>query len=119
MVWKYDPNDVLTDEVYPQNTFMRQSRTNTTIGKSGLYNFVVSGSGENYIWSYTDPQPYNDTEMGFLQTMYGAATSGPIDQRPPVDIWFDFAPEGDTGAQVIRPIRFSLDEESLFSARNQ
>ncbi|MGB5845493.1 MAG: hypothetical protein WBG94_13675, partial [Anaerolineales bacterium] len=58
MVWKYDLNDVLTDDIYPQHPFLRQTRTNTSIGKAGLFDFVVAESGETLVWSYTDPQPY-------------------------------------------------------------
>lgn len=114
MVWKYDLNDVLTDDVYPQHPFLRQTRTNTSIGKAGLFDFVVAESGETLVWSYTDPQPYDDNEMGYVQTMYGAATSGPIDQRPPADVWFDFVPEGDSGANILRPRKISSDGELVF-----
>lgn len=114
MVWKYDLNDVLADDVYPLHPFLRQTRTNTSIGKAGLFDFVVAKNGETLVWSYTDPQPYDDNEMGYVQTMYGAATSGPIDQRPPADIWFDFVPEGDTGANILRPRRISSDGERVY-----
>lgn len=114
MVWKYDLNDVLTDDVYPQHPFLRQTRTNTSIGKAGLFDFVVAESGETLVWSYTDPQPYDDNEMGYVQTMYGAATSGPIDQRPRADVWFDFVPEGDSGANILRPRKISSDGERVF-----
>jgi len=114
MVWKYDPQDVFTDDVYPQHLHLRQTRTNTSIGKSGLFDFVVSEDGETLVWSYTDPQPYDDNEMGYVQMMYAAATSGPIDQRPPVDIWFDFVPEGDSGGKILRPREISSDGEQLF-----
>ena len=114
MVWKYDPNDVFTDDAFPQHPNLRQTRTNTSIGNSGLFDFVVSEDGETLVWSYTDPQPYDDNEMGYVQMMYAAATSGPIDQRPPVDIWFDFVPEGDSGANILRTRAISSDGEQLF-----
>ena len=114
MVWKYDLNDVLTDDIYPQHPFLRQTRTNTSIGKAGLFDFVVAESVETLVWSYTDPQPYDDNEMGYVQTMYAAATSEPIDQRPPADVWFDFVPEGDSGANITRPRRISSDGERVF-----
>ncbi|MCJ7657670.1 MAG: hypothetical protein MUO67_00820 [Anaerolineales bacterium] len=114
MVWSYEPHDVLTDDVYPPHPHLRQTRTNTSIGKSGLFDFVVSEDGETLVWSYTDPQPYDDNEIGYVQSMYGAATSGPIDQRPPVDIWFDFVPEGDSAGKILRPREHSSDKEQLF-----
>jgi hypothetical protein len=114
MVWKYDPMDVLTDDAYPQNQFLRQTRTNTSIGKSGLFDFVVSDDGETIVWSYTDPQPYDDNEMGYVQGMYAAATSGPIDQRPAVELWFDFVSEAASGSNIIRPRKFSSDGERVF-----
>jgi len=114
MVWKYNLNDVLTDDVYPQHSFLRQTRTNTSIGKSGLFDFVVAESGETLVWTYTDPQPYDENVMGYVQGIYGDSTSGPIDQRPTVEIWFDFVSEGDTGAKIIRPLKISSDEERIF-----
>ena len=114
MVWKYDPQDVLTDDVFPEHLHLRQTRTNTSIGKSGLFDFVVAEDGETLVWSYTDPQPYDENEMGYVQSMTGAATSGPIDQRPPVEIWFDFVPEGDSGGKILRPRELPSDGERLF-----
>jgi hypothetical protein len=114
MVWKYDSSDVLMDDEFPQHTFLRQTRTNTSIGKMGLYDFLVAESGETLVWTYTDPQPLDENEMGYLQKMYGAATSGPIDQHPAVEIWNDFTLEGDSAAKIFRPRRFSLDEGRIF-----
>jgi hypothetical protein len=114
MVWKYDLDAVQLDDEFPQHTFLRQTRTNTSIGKAGLFDFVVAEDGETLVWSYTDPHPYDENEMGYFQTMYGAATSGPIDQRPPADIWSDFVPEGDSGGKILRPIR-SDGERVYFS----
>ena len=114
MVWKYDPQDVLTDDVFPEHLHLRQTRTTTSIGKSGLFDFVVAEDGEILVWSYTDPQPYGDNEMGYVQSMTGAATSGPIDQHPAVEIWFDFVPEGDSGGKILRPRELPSDGERLF-----
>jgi hypothetical protein len=114
MVWKYDSTYVPTDDVYPQHPFLRQTRTNTTIGKAGLFDFVVDESGETLVWTYTDPHPYDDNQMGYAQSIYGAATSGPIDQRPPVEIWFDFVPEGDSPAKIVRPRVISADGELVY-----
>ncbi|MFL7892498.1 MAG: hypothetical protein ACK2UM_04320 [Anaerolineales bacterium] len=114
MVWKYDLNAGQLEDGFPQNSFLRQTRTNTSIGKAGLFDFVVAEDGETLVWSYTEPNPYDVDEMGYFQTMYGADTSGPIDQRPAVDIWNDFVPEGDSGGRIIRPIR-SDGERVYFS----
>ena len=114
MVWKYDLNDSLVDNVFPQHPNLRQTRTNTTIGKSGLYDFVVAESGENLVWTYTDPHPYDEHTMGYVRSMYVSPTSGPIDQRPPVEVMNDFFPESPSGAGVLRPRKLSLDEEMVF-----
>ena len=118
MVWKYDPEDVLTDDVFPEHLHLRQTRTTTSIGKSGLFDFVVAEDGETLVWSYTDPQPYGDNEMGYVQSMTGAATSGPIDQRPAVEIWFDFVPEGDWGGKSSVPGNFLQMERGFFTVKS-
>jgi hypothetical protein len=114
MVWRYDSTYVPTDDVYPQHPFLRHTRTNTSIGKAGLFDFVVAEDGKTLVWSYTDPQPYDDNEIGYVQSIYGAETSGPIDQRPPVEIWFDFVPEGDSPAKIVRPRVISADGELVY-----
>ena len=114
MVWKYDLNDSLVDNVFPQHPNLRQTRTNTSIGKSGLYEFVVAESGETLVWTYTDPQPYDENTMGYVRSMYVSPTSGPIDQRPPVEILNDFFPESPSGAGILRPRKLSLDEELVY-----
>lgn len=114
MVWNYDPQDILTDEAYPQHLNLRHTRTNTSIGKAGLFDFVVDESGKAIVWSYTDPQPYDENEMGYVQGLYAAETSGPIDQRPTVELWFDFVSEADSGSNIIRPRKFSSDGERVF-----
>jgi hypothetical protein len=114
MVWKYDLNDSLVDNVFPQHPNVRQTRTNTSIGKAGLYDFVVAESGETLVWTYTDPQPYDDNTMGYARSMYGSPTSGPIDQRPPVELMFDFLPENPSGACVLRPRKLSMDESQVY-----
>ena len=114
MVWKFDPNYEGVDGNFPRHPFLRQTRTNTSFGKAGLYDFVIAEDGESLVWSYTDPRPYDDDQMGYVQEINGAATSGPIDQRPPVEIFFDFVPEGVTGAVIIRPLEISSDGERVF-----
>lgn len=114
MVWKYDLNDSLEDNVFPQHPNLRQTRTNTSIGKSGLYDFVVAESGESLVWTYTDPQPYDENAMGYVRSMYGSPAIGPIDQRPPVEIINDFFPENSSGAGVLRPRKLSNDEEMVY-----
>ena len=114
MVWKYDLNDSLEDNVFPQHPNLRQTRTATSMGKSGLYDFVVAESGETLVWTYTDPQPYNENTIGYLRSMYGSPTSGPIDQRPPVEIMNDFFPEDSSGTGVLRPRKLSIDEEKVY-----
>jgi hypothetical protein len=114
MVWKYDLNDSLVDNVFPQHPNLRQTRTNTSIGKAGLYDFVVAESGETLVWTYTDPQPFDENTMGYARFMYGSPTSGPIDQRPPVEMMFDFFPESPSGASVMRPRQISKDETRVY-----
>jgi hypothetical protein len=114
MVWKYDLNDSLEDNVFPQHPNLRQTRTNTSVGKSSLYDFVVAESGESLVWTYTDPQPYDENNMGYVRSMYGSPAIGPIDQRPPVEIINDFFPENSSGAGVLRPRKLSSDEELVY-----
>jgi hypothetical protein len=114
MVWKYDLNDSLEDNVFPQHPNLRQTRTNTSAGKSGMYDFVVAESGETLVWAYTDPQPYDENTMGYVRTMYASPAIGPIDQRPPVEIMNDFFPENTSGAGILRPRQLSKDEELVY-----
>jgi len=114
MVWNYDPLDVLTDNATPQHLNLRQTRTNTSIGKAGLFDFVVAEDGETLVWSYTAPQLYDENEMGYVQSMYAAETRGPVDQRPTVELWFDFVSESDSGSNIFRPRKISADGERVF-----
>jgi hypothetical protein len=114
MIWKYDLNDSLVDNVFPQHPNLRQTRTNTSIGKSGLYDFAVAESGENLVWTYTDPQPIDDNSMGYVRSMYGSPAIGPIDQRPSVEIMHDFFSESPSGAGILRPRNLSMDEDLVY-----
>ena len=114
LVWKYDLNDSLEDNVFPQHPNLRQTRINTSIGKSGLYDFVVADSGETLVWTYTDPQPYDENTMGYVRTMYASPAIGPIDQRPPVEIINDFFAENTSGAGILRPRKLAKNEEMVY-----
>jgi len=114
MVWKYDINDVLIGDEFPQHSFLPQTRMNIPIEKIGLYDFLVAESGEILVWTYTDPEPMEDDEMGYVQKMYSGETSGPFDQYPAVEIWNDFTWEAESGANIFRPRRFTSDEKRIF-----
>lgn len=114
IVWKYDPDYQPGDDGYPQHLFLRQTRTNTSIGKSGLFDFVVSVDGQTVVWAYTEPETYEGYETSYLREMYAAATSGPIDQRPPVELWNDFIWEPETESNIVRPLSISSDGEMVY-----
>jgi hypothetical protein len=114
MVWKFDLEYQADSEGFPKHHFLRQTRTNTSIEKSGLFDFVISEDGDTVVWAYTSPESYEGYETSYLREIYAAATSGPIDQRPPVEIWNDFIWEPETESNIVRPLRISPDGERIY-----
>ena len=113
-VWQYDPLTESTNDSSPQHLSLLQTMMETSMGKSGLTDFVASYDGELLTWSYTDPRVNEDNQLAYVQTIYAISPGSPSDQRPVLEIWFDVVPETDGRPHIIRLHLISDEENRIY-----
>jgi hypothetical protein len=113
-VWQYGTQVAAMEDAYPQHSLLVQTTISTSIGKSGLADFVVSADGEMLAWSYTDPRVNENNELAYVQMIYAAFVNDPVDQRPVSEIWFDVVPETDGRPHIIRLRAISAEKDRIY-----
>jgi len=68
-IWQLDRNGSQRDEVLPKSIPQEFARVESSIGTSGLVEFLPSEDGEYLIWAWTEPELMNDGQYAYVQTI--------------------------------------------------